>query len=365
MASDKQVWWSIIGTYPPMKPYLQYLNITESTVPNWSGRLVHDPPLEAVLGGNPDLLNKTTALNWFRKEYPMVPTDSGLTYLEEDEYKKIHGRYSYEDPLPTVTPSKKPETVFQPDPSVDMGLSIIPTASAEPEPISLPSVYGAQYVPDVVLQRPGELYTSLGQTVELSKSVEYKRVKIIDIATGIVVFDGSLTVENIKLHQDDPRYRVEFVETGSVTEPEPEPVTDLPFDILSVNVKISFTDPNIGGFSSSIPVNDAHQLNLLSSKAPEWKYTLIGGSPNPPLTSLNDLLNVINNLLPDITEPDEPEPDEPEPDEPEPDEPEPEEPVPVGIPGKFNTGILVGLLAGGALVVPILDDLLKTKKKRR
>ena len=34
-------------------------------------------------------------------------------------------------------------------------------------------------------------------------------------------------------------------------------------------------------------------------------------------------------------------------------------------PGKFNTNILVGLIAGGALAVPILDDLLKTKKKRR
>jgi len=57
-------------------------------------------------------------------------------------------------------------------------------------------------------------------------------------------------------------------------------------------------------------------------------------------------------------------------------EPEPEPvPVPVsepepGIKGKFlkdrfDTNILVGLIAGGALAVPILDDLLKTKKKRR
>ena len=34
-------------------------------------------------------------------------------------------------------------------------------------------------------------------------------------------------------------------------------------------------------------------------------------------------------------------------------------------PGKFNTNILVGLIAGGALAVPILDDLLRTKKKKR
>ena len=32
-------------------------------------------------------------------------------------------------------------------------------------------------------------------------------------------------------------------------------------------------------------------------------------------------------------------------------------------PGKFNTNILVGLVAGGVLAVPILDDLLKTKKR--
>ena len=60
----------------------------------------------------------------------------------------------------------------------------------------------------------------------MSKSVEYKRVKVIDIATGIVVFDGSLTVENIKLHQDDPRYRVEFVEPEPTPEPEPEPIEE-------------------------------------------------------------------------------------------------------------------------------------------
>ena len=36
-------------------------------------------------------------------------------------------------------------------------------------------------------------------------------------------------------------------------EPEPEP-------LLSVNVRISFTDPSVGMFSSSIPINDVTQL---------------------------------------------------------------------------------------------------------
>ena len=62
-----------------------------------------------------------------------------------------------------------------------MGLSVIPTASAEQEPVSLPSVYGAQYVPDVFLRRPGEVDTSTGEKVELSESIEYRRVKIINI----------------------------------------------------------------------------------------------------------------------------------------------------------------------------------------
>lgn len=79
-------------------------------------------------------------------------------------------------------------------------------------------------------------------------------------------------------------------------EPTPEPEPE-PENILSVNAKISFTDTNIGGFSTSIPVNDAHQAMLLASKSSEWQWTLIGSSTNLPLTSLNDLLNTINDLL--------------------------------------------------------------------
>jgi len=78
--------------------------------------------------------------------------------------------------------------------------------------------------------------------------------------------------------------------------PEPEPPA-----LLSANIKISFTNLNIGGFSSSIPINDIGELQALSNSAPEWKYTLIGSSTNPPLTTLNELIITINDLLPNIT----------------------------------------------------------------
>jgi len=83
--------------------------------------------------------------------------------------------------------------------------------------------------------------------------------------------------------------------------PEPEPPEPEPPALLSANIKISFTNPNIGGFSSSIPIDDIGKLQILSNTAPEWKYTLIGSSTNPPLTTLNELIITINDLLPNIT----------------------------------------------------------------
>ena len=78
--------------------------------------------------------------------------------------------------------------------------------------------------------------------------------------------------------------------------------------LLSANVKISFTDSNIGGFSSSIPIGDIGDLQALSNASNEWKYTLIGGgSTNPPLVTLNGLINDINNLLASVVPEVEPE----------------------------------------------------------
>ena len=80
--------------------------------------------------------------------------------------------------------------------------------------------------------------------------------------------------------------------------PEPEPPA-----LLSANIKISFTNLNIGGFSSSIPINDIGELQALSNSAPEWKYTLIGSSTNQPVLTLSELINMINDLLPGVEPP--------------------------------------------------------------
>jgi len=93
----------------------------------------------------------------------------------------------------------------------------------------------------------------------------------------------------------------EIIEEEIIEEPIiEEPLIELPA-LLSANIKISFTNPNIGGFSSSIPIDDIGKLQILSNTAPEWKYTLIGSSTNPPLTTLNELIITINDLLPNIT----------------------------------------------------------------
>jgi hypothetical protein len=233
----------------------------------------------------------------------------------------------------TFTAVSSQGIVTSKDPSIDLGLSVIPTASAEQEPVSLPSVYGAQYVPDVFLRRPGEVDTSTGEKVELSESIEYRRVKIINIDTGIIVFDGSLTVENIKLHQDDPRYRVEFVEPGS--EPEPEPVTvaepEEPMttciDVYRLsNGSVTTTRETVSYATMADYVNVQH---------------LLVRECNQPVPTTQEVKTWYGYF-------------EPEP------EPEPK-PTVVANPQL----IAVGLLAGAVLAVPILDDLFKTKKKRR
>ena len=81
---------------------------------------------------------------------------------------------------------------------------------------------------------------------------------------------------------------------------EPEPASAI--GLVSANVKISFTNSNIGGFSSSIPINDIGELQGLSNASNEWRYTLIGSSTNQPLLTLSGLINMINNLLVSIPE---------------------------------------------------------------
>jgi len=97
----------------------------------------------------------------------------------------------------------------------------------------------------------------------------------------------------------------------AIIEPEiiiEEPIIEEPMVLLSANIKISFTNLNIGGFSSSIPIDDIGELQILSNSAPEWKYILIDSSTNQPISTLNELINNINDLLASV-EPDKPEPD--------------------------------------------------------
>jgi len=80
-----------------------------------------------------------------------------------------------------------------------------------------------------------------------------------------------------------------------------DPIPEIQYP-LSANVRISFTNSDIGGFSSSIPIADTGELQGLSNASNEWKYTLIGSSTNQPLLTLSGLINMINNLLVSIPE---------------------------------------------------------------
>ena len=63
----------------------------------------------------------------------------------------------------------------------------------------------------------------------------------------------------------------------------------------SANVRIVIS--NISMFSTSIPINDIGQLQILSNESNEWRYTLIGSSTNQPLMSLSGLINKINSQI--------------------------------------------------------------------
>jgi len=73
--------------------------------------------------------------------------------------------------------------------------------------------------------------------------------------------------------------------------------------LQSSNVKITFTNSNIGMFSTSIPANDIGQLQIFSNESNEWRYTLIGSSMNQPLMTLNGLINKINSMIASVVTP--------------------------------------------------------------
>jgi len=63
----------------------------------------------------------------------------------------------------------------------------------------------------------------------------------------------------------------------------------------SANVRIIVS--NISMFSTSIPINDISELQILSNASNEWRYTLIGSSTNQPLMTLSGLITKINSMI--------------------------------------------------------------------
>ena len=63
----------------------------------------------------------------------------------------------------------------------------------------------------------------------------------------------------------------------------------------SANVRIIIS--NISMFSTSIPINDISELQILSNASNDWRYTLIGTSTNQPLMTLSGLINKINSMI--------------------------------------------------------------------
>ena len=69
----------------------------------------------------------------------------------------------------------------------------------------------------------------------------------------------------------------------------------------SGNVRIIIS--NVSMFSTSIPINDISQLQILSNESNEWRYTLIGTSTNQPLMTLSGLINKINSMIASVVTP--------------------------------------------------------------
>jgi hypothetical protein len=154
-------------------------------------------------------------------------------------------------------------------------------------------------------QHEAVLATNINQIIQAIKSgqvvaPDYFQNNITWVKTGAITQQAFLdayyylSTEGI-IHAPIPEPVIE-----EVIEPEPEPTV-----LLSANIKISFTDPNIGGFSSSIPIGDIGELQGLSNASNEWKYTLIGSSTIQPISTLSELIKNINDLLATVP----PEPD--------------------------------------------------------
>jgi len=130
-------------------------------------------------------------------------------------------------------------------------------------------------------------------TVFCQHSTQYKGV-LSGINTLIPIIQKRISVTSFDIipqvfAEEDPS-----VNSGLNGNEQESQVIDYP---QSANVRITFTSSNIGMFSSSIPINDISQLQILSNESDEWRYTLIGSSINQPLRNLPSLMLEINKLL--------------------------------------------------------------------
>jgi len=163
-------------------------------------------------------------------------------------------------------------------------------AQEEAKETTLPSIYGGQFVSPPQIQLSSEIN-------QILQKIENGQILIPDWFQNTVnwVKDGSIPQDEFLQAYNHQ------VDAGNIHPPEQ------PMVLLSANVKISFTDPNIGGFSSSIPIDDIGELQgiMNDNYKNKAKYTLIGTSTNQPISTLSELIMNINDLLTTV----EPEPD--------------------------------------------------------
>ena len=162
---------------------------------------------------------------------------------------------------------------------------------------------------------------------------------------------------------------------------------EIPY-LMSANIQITFIDSNIGGFSSSVPANDFGILQGgVNDRYPGVKMVLIGTSTNQPLMTVDQVFGKIDNLLLTIPPLIVPPPETPTvpttvsvppPETPTtpttvtiPPPETPTAPTTVTVPPPetpttpkdqnwwSDSNVLIGIIAGGALVVPIFSKLFK------
>jgi len=316
MVSDAEVWWNMMGNYAPLKPYLEHLGIDASSI-----RQIHDSwrglGEEAALGGNPNLLNQNAALAYFKSKYPTInqsmqtitttanPINSNFS---NEEFNKLVSQFNLDIAQQMATV----KTIgghtygywrkYAPSFAVNMGDSVAELI-ANQRGLELETLKAS--FPNVFVETYPTPITE--PEPELITSCYMVHGQKLELSQDAVDYYKSIGVSVTPCYVEP-----------SITEPEPEPpITKPP---ITEPETVPIQEPPIMPTQNPGESCEEYRGRLQSlGWYVEWQ------SDCPPHTP--------------ITTP--------------------------GIPGKFNTNILVGLLAGGVLAVPILDDLLKTKKKRR